>query len=167
MKVEKLGDLILKATEPQMCLYNLYDDWLKEISSFTAFSRLVLILRALHVNNDRTKVLLKPDKTTLTEPHHIWPSLDAEQWIKVEVTLKDMILADYGKKNNVNVASLTQSEIRDIILGMEISAPSQQRQQIQEIESQAQDQSQLTATQTKTHNKHGDEMVCYYTFQEF
>ena len=72
-----------------MCLYNLYDDWLKEISSFTSFSRMVLILRALHVNNDRTKVLLKPDKTTLTEPHHIWPSLDAEQWIKVEVTLKD------------------------------------------------------------------------------
>ena len=70
-----------------------------------------------------------------------------------------MILADYGKKNNVNVASLTQSEIRDIILGMEITAPSQQRQQIQEIESQAQDQSQLTATQTRTVNKHGDEMV--------
>ena len=104
-------------------------------------------------------MLLKPEKTTLTEPHHIWPSLDADQWVKVEVTLKDMILADYGKKNNVNVASLTQSEIRDIILGMEISAPSQQRQQIQEIEQQAQDQSQLTATQTKTVNKHGDEMV--------
>ncbi len=34
--------------------------------------------------------------------------------------MKDMILADYGKKNNVNVTSLTQSEIRDIILGMEI-----------------------------------------------
>ena len=31
---------------------------------------------------------------------------------------------------SVNVASLTQSEIRDIILGMEISAPSQQRQQV-------------------------------------
>ena len=66
-------------------------------------------------------MLLKPEKTTLTEPHHIWPSLDADQWVKVEVTLKDMILADYGKKNNVNVASLTQSEIRDIILGMEMT----------------------------------------------
>ena len=42
---------------------------------------------------------------------------------------------------------------------MEITAPSQQRQQIQEIENQAQDQSQLTATQTRTVNKHGDEMV--------
>ena len=40
--------------------------------------------------------------------------------VRVEVALKDLILADYGKKNNVNVASLTQSEIRDVILGMEI-----------------------------------------------
>ena len=43
--------------------------------------------------------------------------------VKVEVELKNLILADYGKKNNVNVASLTQSEIKDIILGMEITTP--------------------------------------------
>ncbi|KAH7955970.1 hypothetical protein HPB52_005303 [Rhipicephalus sanguineus] len=99
LKVEKFGDLILKATEPQMVLFNLYDDWLKTISSYTAFSRLILILRALHVNNERTKVILKPDKTTITEPHHIWPTLTDDEWIKVEVQLKDLILADYGKKN--------------------------------------------------------------------
>merc|ERR1711963_850877 len=57
LKVEKFGDLILKATEPQMVLFNLYDDWLRTISSYTAFSRLILILRALHVNNDRTKII--------------------------------------------------------------------------------------------------------------
>jgi len=159
LKVEKFGDLILKATEPQMVLFNLYDDWLRSISSYTAFSRLILILRALHVNNDRTKIILKPDKTTITEPHHIWPTLTDDEWIKVEVTLKDLILADYGKKNNVNVASLTQSEIRDIILGMEISAPSAQRQQIAEIEKQTKEQSQLTATTTRTVNKHGDEII--------
>lgn len=27
LKIEKFGDLILKATEPQMLLFNLYDDW--------------------------------------------------------------------------------------------------------------------------------------------
>jgi pre-mRNA-processing factor 8 len=71
-----------------------------------------------------------------------------------------MILADYGKKNNVNVTSLTQSEIRDIILGMEISTPSQQRQQIAEIEKQTKEQNaQLTATTTRTVNKHGDEII--------
>ena len=45
---------------------------------------------------------------------------------------------------------VSQSEIRDIILGMEISAPSAQRQQIAEIEKQTREQSQLTATTTKT-----------------
>lgn len=64
-----------------------------------AFSRLILILRALHVNNDRTKVILKPDKTTITEAHHIWPSLSDEEWMKIENQLKDLIMADYGKKN--------------------------------------------------------------------
>ncbi|KAF9917840.1 Pre-mRNA-processing-splicing factor 8 [Lobosporangium transversale] len=159
LKVEKFGDLILRATEPQMCLFGLYDDWLKSISSYTAFSRLILILRALHVNNDKAKMILRPDKTTITEPHHVWPSLTDEEWLSVETSLKDLILGDYGKKNNVNVASLTQSEIRDIILGMEISAPSLQRQQIAEIEKQAKEPSQLTAVTTKTQNIHGDEMI--------
>ncbi|KXN66800.1 pre-mRNA-processing-splicing factor 8 [Conidiobolus coronatus NRRL 28638] len=159
LKIEKFGDLILKATEPQMILFNLFDDWLQSISSYTAFSRLILILRALHINNDKAKLILRPDRNTITEPNHIWPTLTDEQWAKVELQLKDLILADYGKANNVNVASLTQSEIRDIILGMEISAPSIQRQQIAEIEKQATDQSQLTAITTKTHNIHGDEMI--------
>jgi len=165
LKIEKFGDLILKATSPQMVLFNLYDDWLKTISSYTAFSRLILILRALHVNNERTRMLLKPNKTTITDPHHIWPTLTDEEWIKVEVSMKDLILADYGKKNNVNVASLTQSEIRDIILGAEISPPSMQRQQIAEIEKQAKEDSQLTAITTRTTNVHGDEMVVTTTSQ--
>lgn len=63
------------------------------------------------------------------------------------------------KKNNVNVQSLTQSEIRDIILGMEIAPPSQQRTQIQEIEKQAREASQLTATTTRTTDVHGDELI--------
>ena len=165
LKVEKFGDLILKATEPQMVLFNIFDDWLKTISSYTAFSRLILILRSLHVNPDRTKAILRPDKTVFTQPHHVWPSLTDELWVKVEVSLKDLILQDYGKKNNVNVASLTQSEVRDIILGMEITAPSLQRQQIAEVEKQAREQSQLTAVTTKTTNLHGDAMVITTTTQ--
>ncbi|OAA61907.1 pre-mRNA processing splicing factor 8 [Niveomyces insectorum RCEF 264] len=168
MKVEKLGDMILRATEPQMVLFNLYDEWLKSgISSYTAFSRLVLILRALHVNQDKTKLILRPDKTVITQDHHIWPSLTDEAWISVEAQLRDLILNDYGKKNNVNVASLTSSEVRDIILGMEISAPSMQRQQAAELEKQQQDQQQqqLTATTTRTHNALGEEMIVTTTSQ--
>eukprot|EP00887_Chlorella_sp_A99_P006813 scaffold2.g6813.t1 len=132
----------------KMLLFNLYDDWLKTISSYTAFSRLILILRALHA-----RMVLKPDKSVITEPHHIWPTLTDEQWIKVEIALKDLILADYAKKNNVN------SEIRDIILGAEITPPSQQRQQIAEIEKQAREGGQMTAITTKTVNVHGDELI--------
>merc|ERR1711871_1507027 len=165
LKVEKFGDLILKATEPKMVLYNIYDDWLKSISSYTAFSRLILILRSLHVHPEKTKAILRPDKSVVTQPHHVWPTLTDEQWVRVEVTLKDLILADYGKKNNVNVASLTQSEIRDVILGMEIAPPSLQRQQIAEIEKQAREQSQLTAVTTKTTNVHGEDMVITTTSQ--
>lgn len=206
-------------------LFNIYDDWLKSISSYTAFSRLILILRALHVNPEKARMLLRPDKSIITQPHHVWPSLTDEQWIKVgegcdsscplsrverpsvkhvwtsifmisqckgrllnllvtsrlrcvccsdsdpsllsafsnewqvEIALKDLILADYAKKNNVNPNALTQSEIRDIILGAEITPPSQQRQQIAEIEKQAREGGNLTAVTTRSVNVHGDELI--------
>ena len=72
-----------------MCI----DDWLKSISSYTAFSRVILLLRALHVNNEKAKIILRPDKSTITEPHFVWPTLTDEEWMKVEVALKDLILA--------------------------------------------------------------------------
>ena len=159
LRVEKFGDLVLRASEPQMVLFNIYDDWLRTISSYTAFSRLILILRAVHINNDKAKMLLRPDASVVTEPHHVWPSLSDEAWIKVEVALKDLILADYAKKNNVSVTALTQSEIRDIILGAEITPPSQQRQQMAEIESQAKDAAQVTQVTTRTTNVHGEELI--------
>ncbi|KAJ0420035.1 NUC071 domain-containing protein [Aspergillus carlsbadensis] len=165
MKVEKLADMILRATEPQMVLFNLYDEWLKTISPYTAFSRLILILRALHVNIDKAKIILRPDKSVITLEHHIWPSLSDEDWMKVEVQLRDLILNDYGKKNNVNVQSLTSSEVRDIILGMEISAPSLQRQQAAEIEKQQEEQKQLTAVTTKTQNARGEDIIVTTTSQ--
>jgi len=57
------------------------------------------------------------------------------------------------------MASQRQSEIRDIILGMEFSAPSAPRQQIAEIEKQTKEQSPLTAITTRSVNKHGDEII--------
>ena len=129
-------------------LINALDDWLKSISSYTAFSRLILLLRGLHVNNEKAKIVLHPDKSTITEPHFVWPTLSDEEWIKVEVAMKDLILQDFGKRNSVNIASLTVSEIRDIILGQEIAAPSVQRQQMAELEKSAEAQNQVTAVQT-------------------
>lgn len=165
IKIEKLADQIMKTTEPEMLLYNLYDDWLidNKTEPGTAFSRLILILRALHVNNEKAKLILRPDRSVITEEYHLWPSYTIEQWVNVENQLSDLILNDYGKKNNVDPSSLTQQEIRDIILGQEIKAPSLRRQEIARIETQEQEQSQLTAVKTRTQNVHGDEMVVVTT----
>lgn len=158
MKIEKFGDLILKATTPEMVLFNLYDDWLQSTSSYTAFTRLLLILRSLFVNTERAKQILKPDKTTVFQAHQVWPTLTDMEWQEVEVQLKDLILANYGKKNNVNVGALTQNEIRDIILGMDIAPPSLQRQQIEEIEKQGKERQEITTVTTKTVDVQGREM---------
>ena len=37
MKIDKLSDIVLKASEPQMVLFNFYDDWLKSISLILHF----------------------------------------------------------------------------------------------------------------------------------
>eukprot|EP01129_Flabellula_baltica_P001911 TRINITY_DN11807_c0_g1_i1.p1 TRINITY_DN11807_c0_g1~~TRINITY_DN11807_c0_g1_i1.p1 ORF type:complete len:2342 (+),score=510.21 TRINITY_DN11807_c0_g1_i1:47-7072(+) len=159
LKIEKLGELIMKATEPQMVLFNLYDDWLQSVSSYTCFSRLILILRALLVSTDKARLILRPDKDVVTEPHHIWPTLESEAWIEAEVAMKNLILSDFSKQNNVNIKSLTQSEIRDIILGMEIAPPSEERKAIAEIEKNAAEGSVSTAITSRTTNVHGDEIV--------
>ncbi|GMM36116.1 U4/U6-U5 snRNP complex subunit [Saccharomycopsis crataegensis] len=166
MKVDKLADIILKAKEPQMVLFNLYDDWLQSISSYTAFSRLILLLRALHIDQEKAKLILRPDNSVITQDHHIWPSFNDEQWSQVEIQLRDLILNEYGKRNHVNVASLTQAEIRDLILGQEIKAPSAKRQEISEIEGEKNaesEQQQLTSVTTKTTNVHGEEIVAVTT----
>ena len=159
LKMEKFNDLVVKANEPKMLVFNLYDDWRESINSYTAFLRLILTLRAFAVNPDKTKMILRPNKTTITQPHHVWPTLDDKSWVKVELALKDLILSDYGKRNNVNVTSLTQSEVRDIILGMEIAPPSIQRQQIADIEKEAKEATQLTTISTKKINQYGEELI--------
>ena len=164
-KVEKIADHVLKATGPSNDLFNLYDDWLESISSYTAFSRLILLLRAMGTNPVQTNAILRPSVNTITQPHHIWPSFTPEQWTEVEHQLTDLVLAYYSKQNNVSVTSLTQSEIRDIILGMPIAAPSQQRQQIAEIESQQRDQSKVVSVTTRTTNVLGEEMIVTTTTQ--
>jgi len=88
IKIEKFAELIANATEPQMVLFNVYDDWLRSNSALT---RLLLILRALLVNKDQSQAILNPHPMIVTEEHHIWPTLSDEQWIEVEVQLKEMI----------------------------------------------------------------------------
>lgn len=61
-----------------MLLFNLYDDWLTSVQSFTAFTRLILILRGMNVNPEKTKQILTPEPSVVTQPNHIWPTLTDE-----------------------------------------------------------------------------------------
>eukprot|EP00746_Dinoflagellata_sp_MGD_P153981 gnl/MRDRNA2_/MRDRNA2_84578_c0_seq1.p1 gnl/MRDRNA2_/MRDRNA2_84578_c0~~gnl/MRDRNA2_/MRDRNA2_84578_c0_seq1.p1 ORF type:complete len:2332 (+),score=9.13 gnl/MRDRNA2_/MRDRNA2_84578_c0_seq1:810-6998(+) len=160
LKIEKFGDIILKATEPKMLLYSIYDDWLRSISAYTAFSRLVLILRSLHVSVDKARVLLRPERSVIVEKYHLWPTLSDRQWIAVEQTLRDLILADFGIKNHVNVNSLTQTEIRDIIMGVEFTTHVQQKNQSLGFEKHATTHcAQRSAVTTKSYDKRGNEII--------
>lgn len=170
LKIDKLSDVVMKATEPQMVLFNFYDNWLESISSYTAFSRTILILRAMGISPERTNMILRPDASVVTQSNHIWPTLSDEQWIDVESQLRDLILNDFAKKNNVNVQSLTQSEVRDLILGQEVKAPSAKRQQIADVENSTKEDpdaananQQLTALKTKSQNVHGEEITTITT----
>ncbi|SCU92397.1 LANO_0E00694g1_1 [Lachancea nothofagi CBS 11611] len=166
LAIEKLSDVVMKATEPQMVLFNIYDDWLERISSYTAFSRLILLLRALRTNEEKAKMILKSDPTIPVREYHLWPSFSDEQWIEVESQMRDLILEEYGKKYNVNIASLTQTEIKDLILGQNIKAPSVKRQQMAEIESSkgsdggnAVEPSAASAMKIRQTNAQGEEIM--------
>ncbi|KAH3899328.1 probable Pre-mRNA-splicing factor 8 [Saccharomycodes ludwigii] len=165
MSIDKLSDVVLKATEPQMVLFNMYDDWMDSISSYTAFSRLILLLRGLKTNEERAKYILYKDPTITIRPHHLWPSFSDEQWIEVESNMRDLILEEYSNKYNVNISSLTQTEIKDLILGQNIKAPSVRRQKILELQEAKQklDEQTMavadTAMKTKSVNAQGEEIV--------
>lgn len=136
LKLEMIGDKVVKATEPELCLISLYDDWLESYTSFTCFSRLVLLLRALHVSPEKTKMAFAVVPERSKPNHFIWPKLQPDEWPRVEVELKNIVLSDFAKKTNVSVNSLTQSEIRDIILGLETANETIKARATEEVERQ-------------------------------
>ncbi|KAI5957199.1 PRP8 [Candida jiufengensis] len=165
LKIEKLSDIVLKANEPKMVIYNFYDDWLERISPYTAFSRVILILRALNSDTELATSIIWPPGIE-TETHHIWPSLTDEQWIEVESKLRDLILEDYAKKYNIDIQSLTQSEIRDLILGQDIKMSAIRRQELAEIEKNGGNQienKEISAQKSITTNIHGEQIVTVTT----
>ncbi|CCE61602.1 hypothetical protein TPHA_0A05280 [Tetrapisispora phaffii CBS 4417] len=176
MSIDKLSDVVMKATEPQLVLFNIFDDWLDRISSYTAFSRLILLLRGLKTDEEKAKMIILGDPTIPIKEHHLWPSFTDEQWIDIEFKMRDLILSEYSKKYNVNISALTQTEIKDLILGQNIKAPSVKRQKMAELEAaraeiESSESSATTAMKTKSVNAQGEEIVVVtstnYESQEF
>jgi pre-mRNA-processing factor 8 len=161
LKLSKVGDLVMQATEPRIVVFNLYDDWAQTTTqSFTCFSRLLLLLRAYHINSDRTQSILYPNATIVTKQSHLWPSYNDNEWANVETQLRDLILQDFAIKNQVQVQSLTQSETRDIILGAQITSPSQQREQLlEELDKNSKNDDLITTTNVQTLDQHGNIVI--------
>lgn len=134
LAIEKVLKIVDEASEPKMVLLNLFDNWLESISPYTAFSRLILLLRGLKSNEEKGKLILSQYEDVKTAPNHLWPSFEEEQWIEVESQFRDLILAEFSEKYHVNVKALTQTEIKDLILGQNIKAPSVKRQKLVEMQ---------------------------------
>ena len=158
MQLDKINNEVSKSTEPKIIQFNFYDDWLESINSTTAFNRLVLLLRGLGVDPIKAKKILLPNPTVTIQPYHQWPTYTSEEWSEVEVQIKDLIINDYAKKNNINPNILTQNEIRDIILGMQITLPSTDREKILEIENNSKEMNVNSIT-TTTQNKLNQKMT--------
>lgn len=116
LRVPKIENIIQLATESQMVLFNIYDNWMSAISSHSACCRLLLLLKALHVDHEKAQGILNNGNPT-TEPHNIWPTFTNERWTELEAALYDLILADHAKKNNVSVSTINEVMACDIIFG--------------------------------------------------
>jgi len=120
IKLSEINSAVVRSKSSRMLIFNVFDDWLKNISSYTAFSRLLLILRGLHINYKKTFVLLKLNMNKKTDSKFLWPKLEEESWVNIEMILKDLIIDDYCIRNKITISTLTQIEIRDILLGVDI-----------------------------------------------
>lgn len=109
--------LAARLAAPGSHLLCVYDDWLARVSPHTAFSRLALVLRALLVDAGAAMSLLKLDAVP---SGRLWPALSDSEWASVEVALRDAIIAAFCRKEGIPAAALTQSEVRDIVLGAEV-----------------------------------------------
>lgn len=50
LKLEHYGETVLRAQQSDLLVFNIYDNWTESISNFTAFNRMILLLRSLHVD---------------------------------------------------------------------------------------------------------------------
>lgn len=182
LSLAQFKNIVTQASEPSTHQFDLYDDWLDLSQPSTAFSRLMLLLRGLLVNPEGASAILSRQRHTnhLRDPSRIytWPSLSRDDWIDVENEMSELVIEEYGKTNGVNTKLLTQSEIRDIILGQSLAAPpTEDPAQRQLLDGNHDNAGTATANSgegggddalgvaraTKTHNVHGDEITVVAT----
>nr|UXY87508.1 splicing factor Prp8 [Cryptomonas sp.] len=118
VKIKKIGKVLNSASHNSLVLYNIYDNWLDSVSSFTAFSRLLLILKCIDINMEKIETIFNEFEHK-DQIGYFWPKFPDEKWIKIEIILKDMIIDEYCYHKKINPKSLSNNDIRAIILGAE------------------------------------------------
>ena len=156
VKVPRLYGLMQNANTSQTHLVQLYDDWLEHTSHVTAFFRLIIILRAMNVNETRAKKILDLNDESKIASHHLWPSLTPEAWLEVETKLKDLIIADYCRRNGVDVSRITPTEVRDILFGQEMTTTDIVDQRTASIEATQQSLEQMGESFENASEKEGE-----------
>ena len=116
LTLRKINEKISSNKTHETIFFNLYDNWIKSVSPFTAFSRLVLILRGLELNKEKTKKILGLS-LEFSYKTNFWPLFTDEEWVKNEIFLKDLVLEEFTLKNKIDLESLFETEIRDIVFG--------------------------------------------------
>lgn len=159
LKLEKFGQIILKATESILIVFNIFDDWLESVSSYTAFSRFILIIRSLHLNFNKASMIVHPDRSVRMNKSFLWPSLSDRQWIVCEQALKDLIISDYCIKNNVSCSDISPSDVRDIIIGAELEITKDNRREFEGKNIERADDSGTLIVVSNSVNKLGQAMV--------
>lgn len=122
LKIKKIGKKISNSNTAETIFFNLYDNWCNTVSPFTAFSRLVLILRGCDVDEKKMKKILGTS-LDLIEKEFFWPKFNDKEWIENEILIKDLILENFADKNKIDPGSFFQTEVRDIIFGSYIKEP--------------------------------------------
>jgi pre-mRNA-processing factor 8 len=117
IKLDQVFSLVNHAESSSLHVFDLYSNWLNSVTSYTAFSRLCLRLRALHVNPNEANAATKHEANNAL----VWIEDSDEEWIQAETRLKNLIVEDYAQKNNLDASLITPLQIRDVILGHEIA----------------------------------------------
>nr|UXY88510.1 splicing factor Prp8 [Cryptomonas curvata] len=122
IKLTRIKKMFDNSIYNNLLIFNVYDDWLESISSFTAFSRLLLILKALKINFEEVQTIFNQFRQSDKENNnYFWPNISDRKWVKLEIILKDIIVDNYCYRKKLNPNNLSQNDIRLIILGFSLN----------------------------------------------
>jgi len=160
LKIKKINEIVLKAQSSKLVIINLYDDWLKTISSYTAFSRLIIILKAMYINYKKVIQNLNIIYDGDNDTRYFWNKFDTEDWVSFENVMIKMITKDYFIRNNIRNIELTKSELNDILFGIDISLKHKQIKKGNYSDLNSTEISKPTATKfTLTKNKNNQAIL--------